>query len=276
MMELTGLSITNPQAMLASFGLLRIVALNGYPQATLAWRPADHIPCLSGLDWSELMELTERYIGERELAPELNWADTIKGYPRNKYRELCRGAAPELVAWAEAYWHEAEQKDGTKLLESRLDMTAGGLKLFAAVRKLIPHVRSRLEPALREALLGPWLNADNVGSLGWDPCAMKSGATIAGGKAPTSAPHATVSAAMWLAFEALPLFPARWLAELGGPHEIVWVLPHRPATLAHLQQMQLAGPRTAAAELAAEGWSCWSVEIIRNGKFGCLLPPVRV
>lgn len=70
----------------------------------------------------------ERCIRERELAPGLNWADTIKGFPRDRYRALCRSAPPELLAWAEAYWDEAEQKkDGTKLVESKLDMTAGGL-----------------------------------------------------------------------------------------------------------------------------------------------------
>ncbi|QSA97549.1 hypothetical protein [Methylococcus sp. EFPC2] len=273
MIELSGLNITNPQAQLASFGLLRIVASRGKPSATLHWRESDGSACLAGLSWGDLLGVLGDYLVDRERAPELNWADTIKGYLRERYREQMRTANAGEREWLEAYWYEVAGKKGVSLAETKLDMTAGGLKLFAAVRKLLPVVRASLETSVREALLGPWLNADNVGSLGWDPGALKSGATVAGGKAPTSAKDATVVAAMWLAFEALPLFPARWLAELGKFDEVIWVLPHRPASWAGLREMQLAGVRMDVEDLRAQGWSRWSVGITRNGKFGCLLPP---
>ena len=70
---------------------------------------------------------------------------------------------------------------------------------------------------------------------------MKSGSTYAGEKSPSKVNHITVISAMWLAFEALPLFPARWLAGTGRYDEIEWVVPHCPVGLAGLRQMLLAG-----------------------------------
>src|SRR5450759_3009297 len=57
----------------------------------------------------------------------------------------------------------------------------------------------------REALFGPWRYEDDQHSLGWDPSTMKLGAFTY--KAPTSMANAGVRAAVWLAFESLPLFP---------------------------------------------------------------------
>jgi hypothetical protein len=275
MIQLTGLSIANPQAVMASFGLLRIVATQGLSHVTLQWQKDNNTACLLGLEWPQLVEILGSYLKDREQAPELNWADTIKGHNRDQYRQQIRTATPGELEWLESYWYEDLRKGDVVLNETKFDMTAGGQKLFSAVRKLIPKVRAKLEPALTEALIGPWLNNDNVGSFGWDPGAMKSGATITGGKAPTSAPDSTVIAAMWLAFEALPLFPTRWLARTGQYNEIEWALPHYPTTYAGLKQMMIAGLHMAHSELQAQGWSRWTVEVIRNGKFGCLLPAVR-
>lgn len=65
----------------------------------------------------------------------------------------------------------------------------------------------------------------------------------------------TRSAAMWLAWESMPLFPARWLA--GDRTEVIFVVPQRPVSLAGAQLMLLSGPLLGTTELAAHGWSKW-------------------
>ncbi|MFZ4699051.1 MAG: type I-G CRISPR-associated protein, Cas3-extension family [Candidatus Methylumidiphilus sp.] len=280
MVELTGLSITNPQAVMASFGLLRVLAQNGQPQARLEWREPDRVAVIHGIDWDMLLETLNAAIQQREQAPELNWADSIKKYPREQYREQMQTCPPEQRQWLEAFWFEQHQKGKTEkgkteLTETKFKMTAAKQGLFSAVRKLIPKLRKHFKEKMGEALLGPWLNKDNAVTLGWDPGAMKAGSTYAGEKSPSDAKHITVIGAMWLAFEALPLFPARWLEETGRYDEIEWVVPHCPIGLAGLRQMLLAGGKLEASELEAQGWSRWSIAISHNGSFGCLQPAIE-
>ncbi|MCX7111715.1 MAG: hypothetical protein NTX45_16630 [Proteobacteria bacterium] len=275
MVELTGLSITNPQAVMASFGLLRVLAQNGQPQARLEWREPDRVAVIHGINWDTLLETLNAAIQGHEQAPELNWADSIKKYPREQYREQMQTCPHEQREWLEAFWFEQHQKGKTELVETKLDMTAGQVKLFSAVRTLIPKLRENFKEKMQEALLGPWLNKDNAVTLGWDPGAMKAGSTYAGEKSPSDAKHITVIGAMWLAFEALPLFPARWLEETGRYDEIEWVVPHCPIGLAGLRQMLLAGGKLEASELEAQGWSRWSIAISHNGSFGCLQPAIE-
>src|SRR5262249_31046513 len=65
--------------------------------------------------------------------------------------------------------------------------------------------RRNTEDLFREALLGPWLYQDPQHSLGWDPSTERLHALRA--QSPTKEPSPGVTAAIWLAFEALPLFP---------------------------------------------------------------------
>jgi hypothetical protein len=103
-----------------------------------------------------------------------------------------------------------------------------------------------------------------VSSVGWDPGAAKLGAVIAGGRDPSATRHRSVAAAMWLAWESMPLFPARWLA--GDRTEVIFVVPQRPVSLAGAQVMLLSGPHLGATELAAQGWSKWQMQIWKQGE----------
>jgi hypothetical protein len=62
-----------------------------------------------------------------------------------------------------------------------------------------------------EALFGPWRYQDDQHSLGWDPSTLKLGAFTY--RAPTTMANTGVRAAVWLAFESLPLFPCFYRAE---------------------------------------------------------------
>lgn len=278
MIELTGLRINNPQAVLAAFGLTRIMSERGWP-VRLHWRETDQRAILEGCEWSQLVEELAAYLDGRERAPELNWADSIKKFSRERYRNLMQQCDARERSWLEAYWYEsthgpASAQRDEELSRSRLDMTSGPIQLFAAVREIIPLLRKKqLERALEEALLQPWLNTDDCSNLGWDPGAIKDGATITGGKLPEKIPHRGVMAAIWLAFETLPWFPARWLA--GSRQEISWVLPHQPATANGIRLMLLAQPGLSVQELTAQGWSRWIARIGKNGKYSYLFSATR-
>lgn len=263
MLPLTALDPVNPQAQLASFGLLRILAEAGHP-ARLAWRDGRHAE-LHGVAWETVAAAVSGILKPNRA--ELNWADTVKKFPR--YRELMADDGNHL--WLQAFWREAA---GGKTDETKLDMTAGGQKLFATVQAIVRHLRDQpVVPLLAQTLREPWDYADRVAGLGFDPGAVRSGASVTGGKPPTSAPQATMALAGLLAFEAWPLLPARWLD--GDRDEIVWALPERPTGFGNLRQMLLAAPGLNDAELAAQGWSRWGCGIGRNGKFGYLYPAAR-
>lgn len=263
MLPLTALDPVNPQAQFASFGLLRILAEAGHP-SRLAWRDGRHAE-LHGVDWETVAGAVSGIL-EADRA-ELNWADTVKKFTR--YRELMD--SPGNHPWLAAFWLEAA---AGKTVETKLDLTAGAQKLFATVQAIIRHLRDQpVEPLLKRNLIEPWDYADRVAGLGFDPGAVRSGASVTGGKPPTSAPQATMALAGLLAFEAWPLLPARWLD--GDRDEIVWALPERPTGYGNLRQMLLAAPGLNDAELAAQGWSRWGCGIGRNGKFGYLYPAAR-
>ncbi|MDD5035945.1 MAG: hypothetical protein PHE55_14440 [Methylococcaceae bacterium] len=263
MIELTALIPANPQAVFASFGLLRVLAEADIP-AKLAWRDGVHAE-LHGVEFEMLCGVIKNRLDEKR--PELNWADSVKKFTR--YQELM--ADPNHHPWLQAFWLEAPDK----VEETKLDMTAGGQKLFSVVRAIIKHVHSQpIEQALRRTLIEPWDYADRLSGLGFDPGAVRSGATITGGKSPSSAPHATMALANLFAFEAMPLFPARWLG--GTSSELAWVLPHRPVGLGSLRQMLLAAPDMRDAELEMQGWSRWCCRVGRNASFGYLYPAARI
>src|SRR5262249_4352143 len=93
-------------------------------------------------------------------------------------------------------------------------MTSGRQEFLKEARTLagklangvsIGRQKKTCEGMFREALLGPWRYEDPQHSLGWDPATERLHALRA--KSPTKEVSEGVTAAVWLAFEALPLFP---------------------------------------------------------------------
>ena len=116
------------------------------------------------------------------------------------------------------------RKKGT-ILPTHFDMTSGQqefLKGLAGVAESLvpennPGARRRRErtcldfagvtEAFRQAIVGPWLYKESEHSLGWDSDQERLHALRA--KEPSSDKrNRCVIAALWLAFQALPLFPA--------------------------------------------------------------------
>ncbi len=119
----------------------------------------------------------------------------------------------ETAEWFAAFGSELVCGRDEKIETTPFDMSVARQKFLADARKLAAGLSEdkagksakKAAESYREALFGPWKYEDDQHSLGWDPSTMKMGAFTY--KAPTSMVNAGVRAAVWLAFESLPLFP---------------------------------------------------------------------
>jgi len=143
-----------------------------------------------------------------------NWSDDIKVNPE-EYREqmlshvinssLYQRLDADFFA---AYGSEIVKDKTTKgnVKPTALHMTAGQQKFLKLIHKdLAKSMSKKTKEAYEEALFGPWRRMDNVNALGWDSAAKRLHALRH--RAPSNDVFHCVRAAVWLAIEALPLYP---------------------------------------------------------------------
>ncbi len=151
--------------------------------------------------------------------PELTWNDQIKTAAASQFRtkaeEVLKAATMdrrEAADWFSAFGSELESDEG-KIEATPFDMSVARQRFLADALRLaaglVQEPKGRgvktAPESYAEALFGPWKYQDDQHSLGWDPSTMKLGAFTY--KAPTAMANSGVRAAVWLAFESLPLFP---------------------------------------------------------------------
>jgi hypothetical protein len=203
--------------------------LDGFRGARLGWDEAD---------WSAVLE-TDGTVGVEDLITalarrqagcpgrlELAWSSNIKT-ARTQYLQAAAAALEAAHAgrrgfadFLSAFACELRTNDQDQVEPTAFYMTSGQQKFLKEVGHLAQRLatgiqlgrhRKSTEDLFREALLGPWLYQDPQHSLGWDPTAERLHALRA--QSPTKEASAGVAAAVWLAFEALPLFPC-FLSEM--------------------------------------------------------------
>jgi hypothetical protein len=227
--ELTGLKADIPIGAMAAFGVLRVSQrLPGFEGSKLAWKaggsgdfavlwaPGEATP-------DALVDALVEDVKTAAARDELNWAEQIKTQTPVEFRARAKSALEdgewETAGWFAVFANELICGREEKLEATPLDMSVARQKFLADARKLAAglgedkqgrNTKSAAE-SYREALFGPWKYEDDQHSLGWDPSTMKLGAFTC--KAPTSMTNAGVRAAVWVAFESLPLFPC-----FAGPH----------------------------------------------------------
>jgi hypothetical protein len=229
---LTGLVGSEPLGALAAFGLLR--SCSGHPtlpRLRLSWTLAtDWTAVLTSegpLSSEHLLDiLVERQHG-RAMAPFLIWNDDLKVAPADfaahlrKTRDNTTSHNREDADFFASFASEIVTARSTgETKPTAFHMTAGQQQFIKSVRALASSldsnrprggretpeaVTTEIRQAFAEALFGPWRYADDHHSLGWDPSREALHALSA--IAPTKAGPSSVRAAVWLAFEALPLFP---------------------------------------------------------------------
>jgi hypothetical protein len=250
---------------LAAFGLLRCCEeMEAVGPSRLYWVPgSDWVPVLvppHSLSPDDLVAALAARQQGREKGAELAWSDNIKTDPDDFRAEACR-AAREAVAgqrgpadFMAAFGCEMAVGVSGDVEPTAFYMTSGQQKFLKEARVLAGRVgggvslgrrKKGAEELFREALFGPWRYEDPQHSLGWDPSAERLHALRA--RSPTKEAPQGVAAAVWLAFEALPLFPCflsggslttRGFARQGrGPAVLSWPVWTEPASLAEVRSL---------------------------------------
>jgi len=221
--ELTGLRADLPIGAMAAFGCLRVCqCLPELRGAKLAWA-ADSVHAVlwtpAETSREELVALLMKDVRKAESRDELKWSEQIKTASRDEFRKHAKKALDgatrgdhEAADWFSAFGSELVLDREGRIEATPFDMSVARQKFLADARRLAAGLSESAgrngksaTDAYTEALFGPWRYADDQHSLGWDPTTMKLGAFTY--KAPTSMANSGVRAAVWLAFESLPLFP---------------------------------------------------------------------
>ena len=233
--ELNGFCGSSPIGAMATFGLLRVCSqISELGTVALGWKQTS--------DWHPVLEVSEgasnardiatlltNHLRSRYLAPFLTWQDDIKVEPEvlrtmlSEVRHSANRQSNEVTAFFAAFGSEfITAKSPPDVKPTAFHMTAGKQKFLKLARELAEsinparsrsrretaeEVQAETESAFVEALSGPWLYRDTRHSLGWDPTTEALGALTADDPSKSKAGSASSRAAVWLAFEALPLFP---------------------------------------------------------------------
>lgn len=287
--DLTGLRADVPIGAMAAFGCLRVcersAKLRGCRLSWVASGGSFH-----GVLWThdemsrdDVVATLLDDVKSAASRPELTWSDQIKTATREEFVNNAREAIERATAEdrAEADWFAAFGSDLVveegKIRATPFDMSVARQRFLADARKLAAGLAESRgadgAAAYAEALFGPWKYEDNQHSLGWDPSTMKLGAFTY--KAPTAMVNTGVRAAVWLAFESLPLFPCflrrgletRSLRREGRAVEFCWPVWSPPISLQVLQTVlgwsALVAERPPTSELEARG----VMAIFRSVKF---------
>jgi len=142
--------------------------------------------------------------------------------------------------------------DAGKLERTKFDLTSGNQRFLESLRTLAGEPDTPTgkpdpltEEAVREALIGPWTYRDKCHSLGWDPATQRLHALR--GKLPEKdRENRSVRAAVFLAAQALPLFPSfavrgrlrtTGFYRLDGEDWFVWPIWSAPVSLDTLRSL---------------------------------------
>ncbi len=273
--ELRGLRANLPIGAMAAFGCLRICQrLPEFRESKLAWESgggADFAVLVTPRESSPaalVSALLEDVKGAAE-RHELTWRDQIKTASSGEFRAETQKALQAATAqnreaadWFAAFGSELENGKDGKIESTPFDMSVARQRFLADAAKLARGLADDGFDSYNEALFGPWKYKDDQHSLGWDPTTIKLGAFTY--KAPTAMANSGVRAAVWLAFESVPLFPCFYSSGLQvrafvrsrREYAFYWPIWRAPIGLEVLGSLLGVTPPTVEegpAELAAQG-----------------------
>jgi hypothetical protein len=287
--ELTGLRADLPIGAMAAFGVLRLCSA-AVPGTKLAWQEGGsswHTILYPGAEMSRegLVKVLLTEVSRHASVPVWEGRDQIKGVSREEFRKAARDAIEagerQKSDWLAAFANELVYEEGEVIEPTPFDMSVARQKFLADAVKLaqvlanMKRGKNDKTPAedFEEALFGPWRYSDDQHSLGWDPSTMKFGAFTY--KAPTGMANSGVRAAVWLAFQSLPLFPVfargshqqtRAFQQRGRRATFCWPVWEPAITLAELRCLLASADLTSKegpAELAARR----VIAVYRSEKF---------
>ncbi|WP_394827633.1 hypothetical protein [Pendulispora albinea] len=210
-LELDGLIGSHPLGALASFGLLRVLTRQG-GEPRLYFEERD--------DWVARIECEHASVDDligilakwsRSSRDELlSWAKADVRVPLEEYRAVLAralGEDHELANFLSALAADgAVDKSKGLIKPTAFYMASGQQNFIETMQSILTFVREAPSKVWREALVGPWAYSAPIWGAGWDPGTERMHALRH--KAPTKDKTSCVPGAVWLAFEALPLFPS--------------------------------------------------------------------
>ena len=229
-LELRGFRADLPIGAMAAFGCLRVCERNpAFRGSRLGWAmrgvnfPVLHTPGQASPE--SLVDALVDDVRKSVSRLELRWSDQIKTATRDSFRAEAQKAIENATAdnreaadWFTAFGNELELDRNGKLEPTPFDMSVARQRFLGDAVRLTQSLAQDSKKgktaaeSYHEALFGPWRYQEDQHSLGWDPTTMKLGAFTH--KAPTAMANTGVRAAVWLAFESLPLFPCFYSAGL--------------------------------------------------------------
>lgn len=282
-LDLTGLQADLPIGAMAAFGTLRICQrLDRWKGSKLSWRQlgGSYLARLHSADANlgreDLIADLLEDVGPISEQPTLKHFEQIKAVKQADFvrfaeelLESTNGCDRDAAAWLAALANDVAGAEGLveaspfDMSVARQSFPSDALKLARLLSDRSPKNMAAARASYVEALFGPWAYRDDQHSFGWDPTTMKLGAFTH--KAPTKMANTGVRAAVWLAFESLPLFPSFFNRELvtrafrKRRRTVVfcWPLWENPISLPELETLlgwkQLVSEHPDPKELEARG-----------------------
>ena len=263
-LELIGLKAESPMGTMAAYGLIRILDRychkKGLTPPRLGWSKESSHALLYLPDEGDrhlLEDCLRTTIECRQHSPVMNWKPDLK-VSKDEYRLLAldqqkhsefseNDYSDDTLAFLAAFGCELIRQRGKDVLKtSPLSMTSGQQRFLQLVKHVVLSLNDHqvLTDKIDEGLFQPWCYLDSVHMMGWDPASERQHAYQA--ESPTKQKPKGVMLAIWLAFEALPLFPtmavSRRLATCSFVHKartqhMIWPVWQCPITLCAIQSI---------------------------------------
>ncbi|MGH8587763.1 MAG: type I-G CRISPR-associated protein, Cas3-extension family [Gammaproteobacteria bacterium] len=264
--HLTGLIGSSPLGVLAAFGLMRVCSeIQKLNDVWLSWTRDDEESGNPLDDWVAVLTVKKQITPEtlidllvtrqqKRPTADFDWNTDIRSEPKEFERRLIEHAMNArfeddertLADFFVAFGSETlTDKSKKKLVKpTAFHMTSGQQEFLKNLKELAESMRKNPVGAFREALFGPWQYMDPFHSLGWDPTTERLYALRH--RAPTKEAPCCVRAAVWLAYESLPLFPTARVgtrlrttgfSRADGEVRFTWPLWTRPIGLSTLRSL---------------------------------------
>ncbi len=217
---LTGIPGDSPIGAMAALGVFRVASIvQGAGNVKFAWSKAEPFcPLLvtpEPLTAGALIAMLAQHIEGAVERYELTWADRAKALSAADFRahaaktlDLGTDGGYYAANWIVAFGAEAAQGRDEEFVPTPFDTSFAQQTFPGDFRQLAKNLHEdplALTDSLREAIFGPWMYRDDQHSMGWDPTTVRVHAHSP--QAPSKSKAQGVRAAVWLAFESLPLFP---------------------------------------------------------------------
>ncbi|WP_422474543.1 type I-G CRISPR-associated protein, Cas3-extension family [Endozoicomonas sp. ALB032] len=217
-LSLPGLDGRSPMGVMAACGLLRVIT-RMMPERLpkLSWVKVSRTAELHMPDGAETLEtILMRALEYRLNSRVLTLGDDIKLPPEEYQRWVLECLSDtsdgtygdDLIEFMPAFGSDQiTQSVKNAIKTTPFHMTAGQQRFLRMVRELVQTLgqEESIAEKMNEALFEPWAYRDKVHSMGWNPAGERTHAYQQ--EAPSKSKAKGVMLAVWLAFEALPLFP---------------------------------------------------------------------